>query len=295
MYERTYQKKVLSQTPPEESAAKKRRRRRRAKMRRILKVLFVLALITLVVFLIRLPQLQVRTVDVVGTSVVDPEDVSRYVQSQIEGNILYLLPKKSMLLVPTASIAKWTARQFPRFATVDVRRKGVHGLIVTVTEHTGTYLWCQEAQSQSADAAAPSCYFMTSDGLVFAPAPVFSGNAYVRIYMGAKQELPFTPLTPDQLSLVQLLLDRLPAVGITPNAFRAISEHEIEIDFSHYGSTAQLLIDPVQDASHTYDMMLQNIATALSTDPLKSDFANPSKNLEYLDARFANKVVYKFK
>jgi hypothetical protein len=285
MYERTYNNKVLRQRASEEDP-KEKRRRRRFPWRRAIRISIWVLLVALAVMLIRLPQLRVTEVTVVGTNVADPEDVSLFVRSQIEGNFLYVFPKASMLLVPTASVTKWTTRQFPRFASVDVRRKGVHGLIVTVVEHQGAYLWCGNEGQED-----PSCFFMTKDGLVFAPAPFFSGDAYPKLYIGQKQELPFSPLTDKQLAMVQLLLERLPSIGIEPIAFREVSEHELDVIFSHNNRDARLMLDPGVDVAH----MLENLATALATDPLHKDFMSSTKQLDYLDARFANKVVYKFK
>jgi hypothetical protein len=285
MYERTYNNKVLRQRAPEEDQ-KGKRRRRRFPLRRVIRVAIWILVGAIVVILIRLPQLRVTEVAVVGTNVADPEDVSLFVRSQIEGNFLYVFPKASMLLVPTASITKWTSRQFPRFESVDVRRKGVHGLIVTVVEHQGAYLWCGNEGQED-----PSCFFMTKDGLVFAPAPFFSGDAYPKLYIGQKQELPFSPLTDKQLSTVQLLLERLPKVGIHPTAFREVSEHELDVIFSHNNRDARLMLDPDIDM----EQVLENLATALATDPLHTSFMSSTKQLDYLDARFANKVVYKFK
>jgi cell division septal protein FtsQ len=276
MYERTYNAKVLSQKAPPE-----KKRRRRFPWRKFMIGLVSVLILAAIVILIRLPQLQVKTIAVVGTEVTDPEDVSIFIRSQIEGNFLYAFPKTSMLLVPTTSVAKWTAKEFPRFSSVDVRRKGVHGLTVSVSEHQGTYLWC----------AMDECYFMNADGLVFAPAPFFSGDAYAKLYIGTKSALPFSPLTPEQFAMVQVVLSRLPSIGINPSAIRDISSHQIDIDFSHKGTMARLMIDPNNDIEQT----LEHLATALETDPLKTSFRSNSSVLEYLDARFSNRIVYKFR
>lgn len=277
MYERTYNTKVLSQKAPPE-----KKRRRRFPMRRFLKIAGGVVALAALVFLMQWKRLRVQSIDVVGASVTDPEDVRLFINSQIEGKILYLFPKSSMLLVPTASLTKWTARAFPRFESVDVRRKGVRELLVTVKEYQGEYLWCE---------SEASCYFMAGNGVVFAEAPFFSGDAYVKLFFGEKKELPFSPLTGEQLELIELALDRLPSISIQPLVLRRVSEHQMDIVFSRYGEQTLLLIDPTRDIEKT----LEDLATALAADPLKREFRDESKTLEYLDARFANKVIYKFK
>ena len=42
------------------------------------------------------------------------------------------------------------------------------------------------------------------------------------------------------------------------------------------------------------DKVWSNLVSAVDTDPLKSKLAVNKDNLEYLDARFGNKVFYKF-
>lgn len=281
MYERTYRARALSK---QDEPSKKKRRRGRLPLpgKRARRAVLAAVVAAGLALLIRWPTLQVKTIDVVGTKVADPEDVVRFVQSQIAGDYAYVLPKASMLLVPTASIAKWTKRQFPRFETVDVRRKGVDGLIVTVDEYDGTSLWCERDDA---------CFFMTDDGIVFAPAPIFSGDAYIKIFVGAPSALPFTPLSADEQTLIAALIDRLPSIGIAPAEFHGVSDHELDVYFTHFGQHARLMIDPSIDG----DAMLEDLATGLETDPLKTLFHSERQSLEYLDARFANKVIYKFK
>jgi len=276
MYERSYHAKVLKQnTPPE------KKRRKFISIRRLLLVGALVVFVGGVIVLIRLPGLQVREIEVVGTNVVDPEDVSVYVRSQIQGKYFYFLPRASMLLVPTTTIAKRATVEFPRFASVDVRRSGVKDLIVTVKEHAGVYLWCTEVEH---------CYFMTKQGVVYAEAPVFSGDAYRKIYIGSESILPFIPVEEKVLGMISLLEERLPLLGIHPVEFRAISERQWSIAFNRGGSVAQLLIDPSADVEKT----IEDLATGLATEPLKTKFDDESMVLRYLDARFANKVIYKF-
>lgn len=277
MYERSYKAKVLASR----QAPQKKKRKRRFPLRKALWALAGAVALAGVVILIRLPGLRVREIEVEGTIVADPQEVSLFVGSQIEGTVLRVFPKSSMLLVPTATIGKKLLKQFPRFAAADVRRKGVRGLSVSVVEREGAFLWCR---------VQDDCFFMTDEGIVFAQAPFFSGDAYEKIFYGEQAELPFSPLPGGLLELVHTLRDRLPTIGIVPTQYRIVSDHQIDIVFSHYGSEATLMIDQTNDIDKT----LEDLATGLATDPLKEQFHNEKKVLEYLDARFANKIVYKF-
>ncbi len=277
MYERTYTKKVLQQTTPVE-----KKKKRRFPLKRFLIGVGIFVFVGGIIWIIRLPALHVKTIEIEGTTVTDPEEVREFVFSRIEGNSLYIFPRKSMLLVPTTFIEKSIKKQFPRFSDVTVRRKGIAGLELSVAEHEGALLWCESDDR---------CFFMTKEGVVFAEAPFFSGDAYERVFFGAVQELPFYPLPEQMLTLIHTLQERLPSIGIIPLSYKGVSERQFDISFSHNNATAQLMIDP----SASIDETLEDLATGLATEPLKSAFSSEKKTLEYLDARFANKVVYKFK
>lgn len=271
MYERTYQSRVLKSDASKPDPKK-------FPLKRLVIILSIIAVIVGFVMLTRTPKLQVQTIEVVGANVADPEEVRLYAASLLEGNHLKLFPKKSMLLLDSDMLASRIKEMFPRFKQVSVTRDGATKLMVSVAEYEGKYLWCDE-----------QCFFMDERGSVFAPAPYFSGNAYVKISIGTRGELPFVPITLDQLMLIQTYIDHLRDISIDPIAFHFVSERELDIVFMHQANEAKLMIDPLHDA----DTTLEALFSALRTDPLEAMYHSASV-LRYIDLRFENKVVYKF-
>lgn len=271
MYQRTYQSRVLKSGAPKPVPKK-------FPWKRLIIVLGCIVLIVGFVVLVRTPKLQVQTIEVVGTNVADPEEVRLYTMSLLEGSYLRVLPKKSMLLLDSDVLTMHIKESFPRFKEVSVTRIGATKLSVTVSEYTGTYLWCDE-----------QCFFMDERGSVFAPAPYFSGNAYVKIMIGTRGELPFVPITMEQLTLIQTYMDRLRDISIDPIAFKFVSARAFDVIFMHAGTEARLMIDPLHDV----DTTLEALFSALRTDPLQ-DLYRSGRMLHYIDLRFENKVVYKF-
>jgi hypothetical protein len=104
------------------------------------------------------------------------------------------------------------------------------------------------------------------------------------------QQLPFQAIGSDQVAMIMLLLDRLPAIGIAPEEFHFVTDHEVDVDFNHGGHEAQLLFDPAIEM----DDALEGLYTGLRTDPLMTKFHDPNQVLQYIDLRFGNRVVYKF-
>jgi hypothetical protein len=277
MYERTYHAKVLTQHAPVE-----KKRRKRFPWKRFFWWCGAFVFLVGIIFLIRLRGLQVASVSVVGTNVVDPEEISAVVWQRLEGTYLSILPRTSMFLVPTRRVESVVAQAFPRLSSVRIDRKGVRGLEVKVSEYEGEYLWC---------VTNDECYFMTKEGIVFAPAPFFSGDAYKKIFVRTQSPLPFEPITKPMMETLLLLLERLPLLGIEPIEFKEESEHQLEVVFLHQGRPATLILDHTRNT----EAVLEDLATGLGTEPLKARFRDAGQVLEYLDARFANKIVYKFK
>ncbi|HWC57392.1 MAG TPA: hypothetical protein VG621_00350 [Candidatus Paceibacterota bacterium] len=282
MYERTYHAKVLRHPPRGTSAKKKKRRAFRWKRFGI----FILVVGGIVgsILLVRAPYFQVATasdVHIVGTTVVDPDEVSRYVVSTFKGNALLLFPRTSIFLIAPDTVAAAVQKQFPRFKSVKVVRTDMHSLKVVVAEYPAVYLWCDGNER---------CSFMDASGVVFADAPYFSGNAYLKLSGGARGVYPFKPLTAADIAFVSTVSARLRAIAITPLSFSFVSDHDVSVGFMHGATVAQLLFDPSKDI----DTSLEALYSGLRTDPLASLYHNASKVLEYIDVRFDSKVVYKF-
>lgn len=274
MYERTYRSRVLKTEPKQVVAT------RLFPWKRVLVSIGVLCIVSGIIFLIRLPQFQIRTVSVEGTVVADPGDVSQSVQMALEGTYVWILPKTSVFLLSTKTLENMVLRSFPRFKSVHITRSSMHELMVTTQEYPGVYLWCDDA-----------CSFMDEIGTVFADAPYFSGSAYVRIYVGSRSAYPFFPISPEQIQFVAHLKERLESISIVPLAIRFETLHTASVSFIHNGHQALLYIDPTADIESS----LEALFSGLRNETVSQKYHNPDTVLEYLDVRFENKLIYKFR
>lgn len=272
MYERTYRNRVLK-TDQQKPQPKK------VSWKRVIIISSVMLILVGIVVMMKTPKFQVQKVTVVGTNVVDPSDVSTFALNTLDGTYLWILPKTSVFLVSPQTLGSAIKEAFPRFDTVTVDRSSMDTLRVTVTEYPGVYLWCDD-----------NCSFMDEKGTVFADAPYFSGSAYLKLYIGAREQYPFHPITPSQVQLVAQLKKQLEAIDIIPLSIRFVSDHKITVDFIHHTSHAQIYVDP----SENIDTTLETLYSALRTEAVAKLYRDPSKTLEYLDVRFANKLIYKF-
>lgn len=273
MYERTYHEKVLKK---EEVPAPPRRR-----WKRWLFLVLLLGGTYGIGILLRHPRFQIVTVGVVGTEVLAEEDVSASVQNILEGRYLWLFPKTSTFLIQTHTLERLLQEQYPRANTIRITRDGIRGLIVTITEYQEAYLWCTHSDE---------CFFMDATGVVYSHAPVFSGSAYERIYAGTPAaQLPFTGVSPSQVSFIRTLSTGMKDIGIAPTAIRFISPREVRIDFLHNKKTAQFIVDPTVPAMTS----LEYLYSGIRTDPLSGVFGDETKQVSYIDVRYPNNIVYK--
>lgn len=274
MYERSYHAHVLKQD-------KDPKKQRSFPVKRVLGIGISIIVIVGVVFLIRVPQFQIREVVVEGVSVADPVEVSDFVLSDLGGNYLFVLPRASIFLSKPDVLAAKVKEHFPRFKSVDVKRVSMHSLRATVVEYPGVYLWCDHNET---------CSFMDETGTVFADAPYFSGSAYLKIYAGERAPYPFSPLGEGELGMIALIDQKLRSIDITPLEFHMDDVHTLSVHIFHNGNRATILFDPSRDVATALDVLY----SGLRTDPLQKMYHDRTKVLEYLDLRFANKVVYKF-
>jgi len=278
MYERNYHGRVLEDD--KQSKPKKKTFSWKGALLITLCVILVGGFITLT----QLNRLQVRTVEVEGAVSADPKDISEFVTTTLTGKWLYIFPKTSIVLLPDTTLERSIQKAFPKFETVSVTRSGSQTIAVTVTEYSGTQLWCDEV--------AQECSFMSAKGVVFAPAPFFSGSAYVKIFGGEKEEYPFVPVTEKDLALTELLLLKLRAISIEPSEFHfTIRPDKLVIVYYHNGNPVQIIIDTEVEIETT----LGSLFTALRTPPLSTRYRDGTSVLQYIDLRLPNKVVYKFK
>ncbi len=280
MYEKKYQARVLKQ-----DTAPSSKKKVSFSWKRLLLIVIVLAILGGGIFLIKYPKFQIATVSVVGTSVLDNEEVSNSIKSKLVGRLLWIFPKTSVFLVNDTSLEKTLKKEFSRIETVKVRRANLSSLVVTIKEFDAQYLWCQSSGT------ADDCYLMDKQGMVYSPSPVFSGSAYIKLYTGTPlDELPFLGISPADLERVVQIKKQLSDINIDPISITFVSPRETRIDFMHHKSVAQLIIDP----SVSTDTSLEYLFSGIRTEPLSSLFHNQSKILLYIDVRFPNKVVYKF-
>ena len=229
-----------------------------------------------------LPFLRIHSVDVVGTKTVQPQDVVSAAQSQLYGGYLHLFARSNILLYPKDAIKQRLLTQFPMFQSVDVHAEHFNTLGVTVVERQPVALWCGLSVATSS-----SCFLVDQGGIVYAPAVVYSGDAYQRFYGSVMGDaLPQQFLEASQFHSLTTLVGALEQkLGSRAQSIVVDSDHDVHVAF---GNSFGLIFALDTASGDVFD----RLGLALASDVFT---AHPLTDFEYLDLRFGDKLYYRLR
>lgn len=277
MYEKSYRDNVLK------SVEKGNPKDNSFSWRKALITVVVLVIIALITLLIRLPYFQVKEIKINGSNSVFPEDVENLVKANIEGDYLFIYPKKSLFLISDIKLRKEIKNNFSRFKDVRVKRVANDTLSIVVKEYQPKYLWCEDGNN---------CSFMDEKGVVFSEAPFFSGAPFVKIFVGQKSEYPFVPIGTDELQIVEKLNQKLQNIRITISElhFKRDANNKLIVVFYHNDHRSEIFFD----TKIAIDMSLDAFYATTRVQEFSRQYRDKTKKLLYVDLMLPGKVVYKF-
>lgn len=257
------------------------RLRARRKKRRVRVALagagVVVALCAMLVGASYLPFLQIRSVDVSGTQKLATSTVAGYIESQISGRYLLVIPKRNILLYPKRAIAAGLLERFPELKAADVHAETFHTIAALVVEREPKAQWC----------AGSDCYLMDQDGAAYAPAP--AGDAGFVSYRGHADgtRLPRQYLSPQQFESLFALVDALSQKepGSPVTTVDVDASDDVEATFAN-GFILKFALDDA--AGDTFERFTLALTSGPFLEHALGDF-------EYLDLRFGDKLYYKLK
>ncbi len=266
---------------------KKKKRQTFKKRALILGFLFLFLLFLITIFS-RWQGINISEVAVSGNKIVETESILYLAKADLAGRYFWLFPKSNSFIYPEKKIKKELLQNFQRLSEVNLNIKNEKTLEITVQEREAKYLWCGDKIPEVADESDQKCYFADTDGYIFDNAPYFSGSVYFKFYgdvNGAGNPTGFY-FEQEFFQKVISFKDNLEKMNLKPVSFE-VKDRDFYFDLSSGG-----VIIFKKDAD--YEKLAENLQAAISTEPLKSDFAKKSALLLYIDLRFGNKVYYKF-
>ena len=265
-----------------ESRLKARRLRRR-----VVTSIFVLFLLLVfvggLVALSWAPFMRINTVSLSGVRAADKETLEQAVWEELAGGHLYLFAKSNIFLYPQQTIAE-KLQNFSTIKTVTVQAEDFRTILVGVVERHPAALWCGDSASST------GCYFLDENGLAYAPAALYSGDAYQKYYgtlepASADKNVHGQFLSPEQFRLLPALVQSL-----QKNTKLQVSEVIVKGDNVRvvFANNFALLFG-LKDESGG---IVERLTLALGAAPFTK---NSLTDFDYLDLRFGDKVYYKLK
>ena len=255
-------------------------------------IFFVLSIIILFVgfvFLSRIKNLNINNIEISGNKIIENKDIENIVNQNISGYYFWFLPKTNFLFYPNKKIKQDLTDNFKRIKNVSIQNKDFENLQINIEEREAKYIWCgeklpDEISSLDNKPENNQCSFMDESGYVFDSAPYFSDNVYLKIFGEINKEI---------FPKIILFIENIKQNKIKPIAMFFKNDGDVEI----YLNSDKILVNApkiIFKNNSNFEKILNNLETALDTEPLKTNFNKKYASLLYIDLRFGNKVYYKF-
>ena len=252
---------------------------RKRKIRIIISVLIILALVLLTGFLAwgsRHPVIAVEEVEVSGTKALSHTEVEEAAEAILNSDEKNIFSRKNIFLYPKKRIQEEVLRAFPRAMTASVALSSFKEpiLILNIEERTAVALWCNEE----------NCFLVDESGFIFAEADGISLlKGFYEFKGGVVENSPIgVTLLPNHFSQVLRLLNEIENLGVD------IVSVDVQNDEDYNIIDADEMVLRVKFSQPNYEV-ISNLKAIMGSSALRD------QEVEYIDLRFGKRVYYKFK
>jgi len=247
-------------------------------------------------YLLSINSFLVETISFSGNNVLVSADVVPLVEEELVGYSVWPYKKASIFLTPKRAIKEKIFSLFGRVADVSIKKRGLQEIEIVIQEREGGYLWCGGIADMSL--LEHECFVLDGKGIIFDKAPDISGDAYFKIFGGDVSVED--PMGKEVISLPMFntiidIKERLSDESLLPVALLLEDDESLSFVIKTEGRSLYdgarvkftLLVDHLE--------AINNLVSALHSSPLDVEMKEKGKNLDYIDARFNNRVYYKFR
>jgi len=273
----------------------KKRKRKVIRNRIIFFVILFLIFFIGLAFLSHWKKISIEKIQIIGNRVVETQEIEKIANETIQGKYFWLFSKKNSLIYPKEKIINKLAQQFKRLKdiSINVDVEDLKTLNITVSEYDGKYLWC--GINIPENFTSQQCYFLDPDGYIFDEAPYFSGEVFFKFYgkLDSDSENPIgTHFSEQYFDKIILLKEAMEKMNLKPSIFylENTEDGDIYLSSANQPPNAPKIIFKLDS---DYNKLIENLQSAITTDPLQTDLKNALSSLLYIDLRFGNKVYFK--
>ena len=238
----------------------------------------------------------INSIKVNGAHVLGVEEITQVTKNELLGKYFYLFSRNNTFIYPKKDIEKALLINFPRIENLSLSLNGLNELEINIKERRGEFLYCGEIIPSDTNQIGDNCYFLNDDGLIFDEAPYFSGDIYFKYYLSIGEgadPLGKKILDINKFRNLAYFFNRVDSLGLKSAYFF------MDIDKINYLYLEKRgnVINPViifKDEDNL-DLLLGNLTLAMKKNEFSEEIITKYNFLEYIDLRFKNKILYKFK
>jgi hypothetical protein len=257
----------------------------------VVTIFMILAGIAGAVYALRLPQWQIIKIEI-SSEVLSKEEIRDKILSYLAGEYMFLIPRSSIFMARTESIEQFLRDRMPRLKIVKVDKRFPDTLEVYAEERKPWAIYCNNLEAAEATSSPPiireeHCVYIDKEGFSYEEAPDASGPLILKIKSDEeKLSLEETVVDAERISRITALADTLDKIlGIKVIGYEIFSKIPREIRVVT-ADGFKIWLNLEDDFKNTAKM-IQVL--------LNKEVGDKRLNLEYIDARFGNKIFYKLR
>lgn len=251
------------------------------------RLVFVLFIGTVVYILFFSDFMRITTITVSGTHVLTESDIERSIQEELDDKFLGVIPRNTFPFVGEKMIERKLEDTFRRIDTVWVNRVFPDTVNAVIVEHEAVLVWCR-------DQGKSDCYMIDRNGVAYEhvdwSSPDIVQNDQVTVidekgYEVILNDAVLAPEYVEQLMHVRGAIGRASGIGFNEDIIvpsRISNEARLEAQEGWIMLVG--LAHPLEQTERTIKTFFE-----------KTVFEKSREELEYVDARVAEKVFYRFK
>lgn len=279
---------------------KHRKTRREKKKSRKKLILFIVSFIIIlgsIVYILNSDFLRVHNVRLQGQKTLIDQDIIDVVESYKQERYLGMIPKSNILVMSTGDITRRLQEAFPTIEKISVDIEGNDEVLITIGEREAHSLWCIDQEYEVF--FEEECYFADKTGVLYARAPYFSGNVYLKLYI-PKPEGEIIGMTISQIISFEKFFELVTVLeeeyGIRISGVYFKPAGDVELKLARLGGTVYNEPEPIIifNQSDSFETIARNIGITLNYDTFKRDFGERPEALESIDVRFDGRIFYTF-
>ncbi len=266
-----------------------RRRPSRKAVFAILAIALFLVSIGGVVYLLRLPQWQVHTIEITGLTVLKEEDVRGKIFDALAGEYLFLIPRGAIILARSETIERALKKEFPRIETVNVNKHYPDSLTANIKERELWGIFCNGLETEGAPTTpqevTPACVYIDKTGFAYESAPDSTGTLIVKI----RSDAPAVAV--GSQAVENGLMEKMSFLAKETERVAGTKVIELEL-FSKIPREIRLVTADGFKLYMNREDDFENVFRVLKT-VMDEEIKEKRPRLDYIDLRFGNKVFYK--